>query len=263
MKTSGTGITAICVVPGRRQVTGTTLALIGVALSGCDPPWVDPGEPCPPAPVPIFSETFSDGSNEGAWRLSQRSIIEASGGDPGAFLRDASLDTFAPLARTQWQAPSLFTGEYRAQGVVALAASFQIFSATWTVEDRPMSLMLVSDPDTPHDSTDDTSAFYVGHDNIPSPGAGWARYHFEVPSHSLTLPFPRSQTEGEPGWVVAEGDIFTPAKDPDAAWNTVMEDVDQVIFWFHDPRYFAIFQMWDVGMDNPSIFACPDTCSPG
>jgi len=244
-------------------MTGATLALIGISLSGCSPPrGGEPGEPCPPSPVPLFSETFS-GGNEGAWRLSDRSIIEASGGDPGAFLRDVNLDTFAPLARTQWEKPSMFTGAYRAQGVVALAASFQIFSATWTVEERPMSLMLVSDPGTPHDASDDTSAFYVGPDNIPFPGAGWSRYHFEVPSHSLTLPFPRSQAEGEPGWVVAEGDIFTPAKDPDAAWNTGMEDVDQVIFWFHDPRYFAIFQMWDVGMDNPSIFACPDTCSPG
>jgi hypothetical protein len=31
-----------------------------------------------------------------------------------------------------------------------------------------------------------------------------------------------------------------------------------VIFWWHDPRYFAILQSWDIGMDNPSLITCAD-----
>lgn len=258
MKASGPGITSSRVVRGRQHVPGATLALLSVFLSGSNPSCDDPCEDCPTPPVPLFVETFSDGGNEGAWGFGGHGVIEPSGGDPGAFLHDADLDTFAPRARTQWQKTSLFTGPYREQGVVGLAASFQIFAVTQTVAERPMSLMLVSDPDTPDDASDDTFLYYVGPDNIPSPGAGWMPYQFEVPSHSPTLPFPHSQTEGEPGWGVSQGDLFTPATDPDAAWNTVMEDVDQVIFWFHDPRYFAILQGWSVGMDNPSIFVAPD-----
>jgi hypothetical protein len=258
MQTSRTGIPSSWIVAGRRHVPGATLALTSVFLSGSNPACDPSREDCPAPPEPLFVETFSSGRNEGAWSMSGESVIEASGGDPDAFLHDALLDTFAPRARTQWEKPSMFTGGYRAQRVVALSASFRIFAVTSTVADRPMSLMLVSDPDTPGDGTDDTYLFYVGADNIPAPGAGWIAYRFEVPSRSATLPFPRSQTEGEPGWVVTQGDPFTPAADPDAAWNTVMEDVDQVIFWFHDPRYFAILQGWNVGMDNVSIFAGPN-----
>lgn len=236
---------------------GATLAFIWVVLSGCNPASADPGAPCQ-TPVRLVSESFSGGSNEGAWSLSDRSVIKSSGGNPGAFLHDAHLDTFAPQAQTQWEDASLFIGKYREQRVVSLTASVRIVSASLTVEERPMSLMLVSEPGTPGDTSDDIFVYYVGPDNIPLPGAGWRPYQFEVPSHSLTLPFPHSMTEGQPGWVVTRGDIFTPAKDPDAAWNIVMEDVDQVIFWFHDPRYFAILQRWNVGLDNPSIFACPD-----
>ena len=258
MQTSRTGITSRWVVAGQRHVPGAILALTSVFLSGSNPACDPPCAECQPRPVPLYIETFSGGGNEGAWSLSGGSVIESVGGDPDAFLHDAYLDTFAPRARTRWGKVSLFTGQYREQRVVSLAASFQIVAVTQTVEERPMSLMLVSDPDTPDDETDDTYVFYVGPDNVPSPGAGWISYEFEVPAHSMTLPFPRSQTEGEPGWVAAHGDLFTPAPDPDAAWNTVMEDVDQVIFWFHDPRYFAILQGWNVGMDNPSIFVSPE-----
>jgi len=143
--------------------------------------------------------------------------------------------------------------------VIALAADFRIFSVSTTAEERPMSLVLVSDAGTPRDPTDDLFVFYVGPENIPMPGRGWGNYEFEVPSGSPTLPFPRSETEGEPGWVATRGDVFTPAPDPDAAWNAVIEDVDQVIFWFHDPRYFAFIQTCDVGMANPSIPTCAET----
>ena len=72
------------------------------------------------------------------------------------------------------------------------------------------------------------------------------------------MPTPRSQIEGDFGWVAAEGDLFTPAFDPDAVWNTVVEDVDQVIFWWHDPRFFAIIQEWKVAMNDVSIVSCSE-----
>jgi hypothetical protein len=235
-----------------------TLALIAVSLLGIDQASANTAPECQSGPVAIFSETFSRGGNQGAWSLSGGGVIESRGGHPTAYLHDSYIDTFAPMAHTEWGGKSPFAGNFRARGVVGLAADFKIFSASLTAQERPMSLMLVSDAGTPREPSDDIFVFYVGPDNIPLPGKGWVPYQFDVPAHSLTLPFPHSQIEGEPGWVVTQGDVFTPAKDPDAAWNIVMEDVDQVIFWFHDPRYFAFIQSWNVGMDNPSILSCSD-----
>jgi hypothetical protein len=241
-------------------MTKTTLALIGIIVLGSDPTRANAGnDECQKRFMTVFNETFSGGGNEGAWSLSTRGLIESDGGHPGAFLRDRDLVTFAPWGQTEWGVASLFTGDYRAQDVSALAADFRVFSATWSAEGRAMSLMLVSDAGTPQELSDDLFVYYVGADNIPLPGQGWVDYRFDVPSDSPGLPFPRSLVAGEPGWVAARGDVFTPAPDPDAAWNTVIQDVDQVIFWFHDPRFFAFIQDWDVGMDNPSITTCSET----
>ena len=51
-------------------------------------------------------------------------------------------------------------------------------------------------------------------------------------------------------WGVLEG---CPELDPDAAWNQVIQDVDQVTFFYGDPTFFFIFQAWSTGIDNPSI----------
>ncbi len=240
-------------------MTKTTFALIGLMVLGSNAAQANPKDAkCHKRFQNVFSETFAGGGNEGAWSLSGRGVIEADGGHPGDFLHVPSLDTFAPWGETRWGVESLFTGNYRAQDVIALAADFRTFSVSSTTAERPMSVMLVSDPGTPQDPTDDLLVFYVGRENIPASGKGWRDYEFEIPSDSKTLPFPRSEVDGEPGWVAAQGEVFIPAPDPDAAWNAVIEDVDQVIFWFHDPRFFAIIQRWDVGMDNPTITTCSE-----
>lgn len=244
----------------RNQImTKTTTALFGLLALASHPIRANAGNhQCHERFMTVYSETFSDGGNEGAWSLSTRGDIESQGGNPGAFLRDRYLATFAPWGQTGWGVESLFTGNYRAQDVSALAADFRVFSASLTAEGRLMSVMLVSDAGTPEVPGDDIFVFYVGPDNIPLPDKEWVEYRFDIPSDSPVLPFPRSLVAGEPGWVVAQGDVFTPAADPDAAWNTAIQDVDQVIFWFHDPRFFAFIQSWDVGMDNPAITTCSE-----
>jgi hypothetical protein len=211
---------------------------------------------CPRRSTSIFEETFSSGGNEGGWTVSSGGYIERQGGSLGAFLHGPGLETFAPLVHTEPGTSSLFTGDYRAQAVVELSAEFKIFVASETVAERPMTVVLVNDSNTPDDIMDDLYVYYVGQRNIPRARQGWTRYAFDIPSDSPGLPFPRSTVEGEPGWVATQGDVFTPARDPDATWNAVIQDVDQVIFWFHDPRYFAFLQNWDVGVDNPSIATC-------
>ena len=71
-------------------------------------------------------------------------------------------------------------------------------------------------------------------------------YRFRVPSESQTLPR---------GWNV----LFCGELGSDAAWNRVIEDVDELRFHVGDPQLFFIFQVWDIGMDNPTItFGTPE-----
>lgn len=212
--------------------------------------------------INVVKETFSDGSNEGNWGFGcPGDVFDGNGGNPGPFRRITSLESFAPMARNCGAQPSVFTGDYRKDKVFSLAVDFKTFSASYTTDARPLTLVLVNHAGTPDDASDDLFVFYVGKDNIPAESTsialdGWVRYQFAVPSESPILPRPHSAAEGEPGWVAAVGEVFAPAPDPDAVWNTVIQQVDEVIFWWHDPRYFAIFQMWDVGMDNPAIAMC-------
>jgi hypothetical protein len=217
---------------------------------------------CDESLTSVITEPFDGGRNEGNWGFAcPGSFIDDEGGNPGPFLRMTNLEIFAPMPRTCRSEPSMFRGDYRGEKVFALSADLKTFAASFTTDERPLTLVLVNHAGTPGDVSDDLFVFYVGKENIPPVSAeaassGWLRYRFTVPSDSTELPHPRSTVEGETGWVATVGEVFAPAEDPDAVWNTVIQNVDEVIFWWHDPRYFAIFQMWDVGMDNPSISMC-------
>lgn len=217
---------------------------------------------CEGKSMDVVRETFSAGSEAGWGFDCATEFVSSTGGNPDAFLRIQELDTFAPWARTCSSALAPYNGNYREKGVAAVSADFKAFSVSLTTEERPLSLVLVHHSGTPQDVSDDLYVYYVGEANIPSPGnqgrAGWVHYQFDVPSSSPILPRPRSPGEGAPGWVAAVGEVFNPAANPDAVWNTVIQNVDEVIFWWHDPRYFAILQSWDVGMDNPSLITCAD-----
>ena len=39
----------------------------------------------------------------------------------------------------------------------------------------------------------------------------------------------------------------------DEAWNRVITGVDQLRFFTGDPERPYLFQVWDIGLDNPSI----------
>lgn len=220
-------------------------------------------ELCEGKSINVVRESFSAG-DEAGWGFDCRNdFVAGSGGNPDGFLRNPEVDSFAPWGMTCDGAADAFLGDYREKGVVAMSADFKTFSVSLTTEERPMSLVLIHHSGTPAFVDDDLYVYYVGDTNIPSPGegsrAGWVPYQFEIPSDSPVLPRPRSPGDGAPGWVAAYGsEVSQPAEDPDAVWNTVIQNVDQVIFWWHDPRYFAIMQRFDVGMDNPSLITCAD-----
>jgi hypothetical protein len=188
-----------------------------------------------------FTETFDGGSNVGGWLYGgPGETIETTGGNPGAYLHSPSLDTFAPQPRTSGP-DSVFTGNFQARNVMSLGIDLITIDVDFSAADRPLTLMLVSDAGTPGSPNDDWAAYLMGAD-VPEPGQGWLSYSFAVPSQSATLP-PRWQT-------IALGGSSPP---PD--WIDLITDVDQVRFFYGDPTFLFIFQVWNVGLDNVTIVA--------
>lgn len=183
-------------------------------------------------------ETFDNGSNQGGWTFGNGfDAIETSGGNPGAWFHNSNLDTFAPQPRTTL--PSVFTGDWRSAGVTAFGIDLQTISTQFPAL-REATLILTNDGGTPGNPNDDCSVYLLGTDTVPQPGTGWKSFDYVVPSQSTTLPA---------GWNTLGQGCST----PDAAWNHVITDVTQVGLFYGDPTFFFIFDIWDVGLDNPRI----------
>jgi hypothetical protein len=198
-----------------------------------------------------FVETFDDG-NEGAWTYgSPGEFIASSGGNPGAYLHAPLVDTYAPQPRTGFGISSLFTGDYRARGVSSVGIDLVTFYVDFSAGGRPLSVLLMSDNDTPSDNSDDWAAYRIGPTNIPLVGQGWLSYDFDVPSQATSLP---------PGWGFLQ---FGPNSPPDPDWNDVITDVTQLRFFYGDPTLVFIFQQWTLGMDNPRITSLVNSWDPG
>ncbi len=184
-------------------------------------------------------ETFDGGSNQGGWTYGLPASFPTNGGHPGSYLLVSGLDTFAPIAATT--ETGVFTGNFHQRQILTIGVDLITHSVDFSAGGRPLTLMLFHDNGTPGDPKDDTAAFFMG-PNIPQPGEGWLSYDFAVPSQSDTLP---------QGWELLNlGDSGSPAQH---TWAQVMANVNQVSFFYGDPRLFFIFQMWTVGMDNVRI----------
>ncbi len=189
-----------------------------------------------------FVESFTGGSNTGSWTYyAPDEVIESAGGNPGAFLHAWNMDTFAPRPQTAWGVQSIFTGDYRARNVTSLGIDLILFHVDFSADERPLSLILVHDNFTPGDFSDDYGAYFLGPEDVPLVGEGWKSFDFDVPSQSSTLPA---------GWRFI---VFGENAPADPQWVDVVSHVSQVMFFYGNPEDFFIFQMWDVGMDNPRI----------
>jgi hypothetical protein len=189
--------------------------------------------------------TFDNNVNIGAWTYGLPPQYPASGGNPGKYLLAAGLDTFAPQLRTQ--GTSVFTGDYRAKGVSSIGLDLITSHVDFSAAGRPLTLMLINDNGTPGDPTDDKAVIFKG-PNIPVPGQGWLSYSFDVPSDSETLP---------DGWEYFTFDGGSPGD-----WNTIIQNVSRVQFFYGDPEFFFIFQMWTVGVDNITLTFDRDPSGP-
>lgn len=178
--------------------------------------------------------------NQGVWRWGGPfESIDPLGGFPTDHLVSIDLDTFAPMLTSSGS--SIFTGDYRSAGVTALAVDLQTFDLDFPTScQRPLSLMLENDNGTPGTPIDDFYVYFVLPLDVPCADGSWHSYSVTVPSQSTTLPA---------GWAV-DPNVSGSAN---VAWNSVITNVSRVRWFFGDPTFFFIFQMWDIGADNPSI----------
>lgn len=183
-------------------------------------------------------ETFTGGSNQGGWTYGlANEVIETSGGDPGAYLHEPLINTFAPMPHTALGGSSFFTGDYRSNRVESFGVDVVVFSAQFFTG-PPLTLLLANDNGTPLDTSDDCFVYLVG-PSLAAPGQGWVSYEFTIPSQSTTLP---------QRWAT-----WNACSTPDASWNNVITHVSYVLLMYGEPGFFYPVGPWNTGLDNPRI----------
>jgi len=197
-----------------------------------------------------FVDTFEGGVNSAGWTFNSQSpdIVEPAGGNPGAWLHNPGLDTFAPILTNTIGTPSLFTGNLRARQVTSIGVDARTDAATFGAGGRQFSILLRNIRGTPNDPDDDDYAYFVG-PLVPQVGEGWKSFNFNIPSQD-TSAVPAGWSGGHAG----DPENFRPG----VTWNDVITNVDSVEFWWLHPAFFAIFQQWDVGVDNVRVTAIPE-----
>ena len=153
-----------------------------------------------------FIETFSNGSDDGNWHLTDNPDrllkIEASGGNPGAYLHG---QVFTPVPT--WYVPvatssTHFLGNYYAQHAGQVSFDLDIFSGT-QAPNRAVTLDLRTTLGT-GDLSQGLEAYKIGA-NISILPIGWRQYSFPLEAASTFIP---------PGWVLLRGD-GSPGTDAD------------------------------------------------
>src|ERR1044071_2955145 len=120
-----------------------------------------------------YIETFEDGINVGDSRLTTSTdpVIEADGGNPGAYLRQ-QVDTTTPTWGTS-TASNPFVGNYTKLGVEAISFDLQIFAGIGSPP-RNATLVLFSSVGS-HNPLESVTAYNLGPDVSDLP-TGWHTY---------------------------------------------------------------------------------------
>jgi len=181
-------------------------------------------------PAQNVLDTFTGGVNLGGWTFGANSTVQGSGGNSGGWVHTTNLDTFAPQLRTT--GTNAFTKNWRAFGIRSVGVDLITVSTQFAFQ-RECTLIL---------SNGVSSMYYLGTEFVPQPGTGWKSFEFTFDPDSTTMP---------PGWLVLSGGA------PDTVWNTVIQDVRSVTFFYGDPTFFFIFDIWNVGADNVRISTAP------
>lgn len=196
-----------------------------------------------PAAADTTMDDFEAGVNLAGWTIGGGGSINPAGGNPGAWFERTGLDTFAPIARTDDATTSPFVGDFRDMGVTQITFDARTDFTSFSPPEGFQMSILLRDTKGTADVVDDDYAYFAGPD-VPLPGEGWLSYTFEIPSASTD-----AVPEGWTGGWFGDAEGFRPGVD----WNDVVTSVDRVEIWWIHPAFFAIFQQWDVGLDNIAI----------
>ncbi len=189
------------------------------------------------------TDNFDAGLNPNGWNFSSFDVLESSGGNPAGWLHVTGLDTYYPILESGFGASAPWIGDLAANGVVRISLDAQTLHTDFPIAGGFFMSLLLRDTKGTFNVDDDDYAYFVG-EEVPLPGAGWKHFDFDVPSRSgVSLP---------PGWTggwAGDGQHFRPG----VTWQDVIANVDRVEIWWSDPSAFAIFQMWEVGVDNLEV----------
>jgi hypothetical protein len=206
----------------------------------------------PSGQIQTFVETYDDGTDVGLWHCSVNvpRIIEASGGNPGAYLQQGGFSShvptwasisprFQPGVNDTYKIDSIYTGDWTTLGVTSIIVDLNIIQvATWGT-DRAVTLELLQMDDT---------GFNVNYDatytlpDLPEPPVGWQTYAFPVDANSPTIP---------DGWVFTHGD-GTPGTD--AEWSPFLHRIDLTSIGFYKLGFaYPGLGTWILGIDNIEI----------
>ena len=190
-----------------------------------------------------FTETFSNGSDDGDWHLTSDPnrllMIELKGGHPGAYLHGQVANP-APV----WYVPMFtphthFLGDFAGRGIESISCDIKIFSGI-EAPDRAVTLLVETTFGT-GDLSQGVQAYYIGTDISRLPKA-WKRYQFPLDADSPTIP---------DGWVVLRGDG---SNGGDADWRHLMHKVETIGFMLGTPGFaYPALNIWDLGLDNVTI----------
>jgi len=199
-----------------------------------------------------FIETYDDGTDVGLWHCSVNAarILEASGGNPGAYIQQGGFSTavptwasistrFQPGVSDPYKTDSIYTGDWTTLGVTSIAVDLNVIQVGTWATDRAVTLELLQMDETGFNVTYD--ATYTLPD-LPEPPVGWQTYSFPVDANSPTIPA---------GWVFTRGD-GTPGTD--AEWSPFLHRVDLTSIGFYKPGFaYPSLGTWILGIDNIEI----------
>jgi hypothetical protein len=185
---------------------------------------------------------FNTPVNKGGWSYNPGDTWEVAGGNPGGWWHQPVADTFAPIIVATNAA---LTGDFRAKGVTQLSFDAQLLGVDFGTGNGMNMSVLLRDTKGTGTPSDDDYAYFVG-PNIPLLGQGWKHFDFAIPSAD-TSAVPTGWTGGWSG----DSTQFRPG----VTWNDVITSVDRVEIQWIDPSFFAIFQQWNIGLDNIAMYA--------
>lgn len=181
----------------------------------------------PLASAQSLVETFTGSSNVGGWTWDSCDSLPGGGGNPGSYLRQNCLDTFACQPHTT-DPSSPFCGDWRGRGVRYFGIDLITQHTNFPFE-RELHLIL----------SDGSRSIFLGHgelNGIPQVGGGWKSLDFVIDSQSATLP---------EGWEVLVG-----SGNDDQDWSQVIGNVTEVRLFYGNPLDFFVFDQWHTGLDN-------------